>query len=134
MTPTSIDARGGSVHALGALSALALLAAICLLIVSGDMVGPHVISFNYHGKHIMPEHQQLKFTFSRPMDHESVEQGFGTYPAAEGKISWSGRTMFFTPKYIYLPNSEYTVTFSSGKDIYGNELKRTQLSFEVGTY
>jgi hypothetical protein len=134
MTPTSTEEKRGSIHVWGALSALLLLVLIGLLMLGGDMIGPRITSFNYRGKLIMPEQQQLKFTFSRPMDQKSVEEGFFIDPQAEGQVSWSGRTMVFTPKYIYLPDTEYTVRFNSGKDIYGKKLKASELSFEVGTY
>ena len=134
MIHTSTEARGGSVNKWGALAAIVLLVLIGLLLVGGDWIGPRIINFNYGGMTIMPKQQQLEFTFSRPMDHRSVERGFHIDPPAEGQISWSGRTLFFTPKYIYLPNTGYTVRFDSGKDIYGKKLKPTTLRFNVGSY
>ncbi|MBM3301890.1 MAG: hypothetical protein FJY85_18300 [Deltaproteobacteria bacterium] len=101
MTPTSTEEPGGRIHPWGALAALVLLVLIGITLLLGDMIGPRITSFNYSGKLIMPERQQLKFTFSRPMDQKSVEDGFFIDPQAEGQVSWSGRTMVFTPKYIY---------------------------------
>jgi len=134
MTPTSTEEKGGSIYFWGALAALVLLVLIGIALLLGDMIGPRITSFNYSGKLIMPEQQQLKFTFSRPMDQKSVEEEFSLDPQTEGQVSWSGRTMVFTPKYIYLPDTEYIVRFNSGKDKYGKKLKPTELSFEVGTY
>lgn len=134
MTRISTEERGGSMHAWGAIASLVLLSLIGLILITGDRIGPRITGFNYAGKVIKPEQQQLKFTFSRPMDHASVEKGLSIEPPTDGKVSWSGRTMVFTPTYIYIPNTEYVVRFESGSDLYGKKMKLTELVLEVGTY
>lgn len=41
--------------------------------------------------------QQVRITFSRPMNKKSVEDAFNVDPKIEGNISWSQQTLFFYP-------------------------------------
>ncbi len=136
MTRISTEERAGNVHAWGALASFVLLLLIGLLLIVGDRVGPRITGFNYADRLIEPARQQLRFTFSRPMDQASVEGGFSIEPSTDGGISWSGRTMVFTPspEYIYLPRTKYVIRFDSGRDVYGKKLKPAELTFRVGDY
>ncbi|KAM3101006.1 hypothetical protein ACKFKF_10195 [Phormidesmis sp. 146-12] len=78
--------------------AVILLLAILIgaLILSGDRSAPRVRAFNWQGKQIGADDSAFVFTFSRPMNHLSVEQNLKIDPPLPGKFSWSGRRMAYT--------------------------------------
>ncbi|MBU4194831.1 MAG: Ig-like domain-containing protein [Actinobacteria bacterium] len=134
MTPTSTDGgKGGSIHAYGVAAALALLILIGLLLIGGDRIRPRVLDFDCGGAEVEAgQKQQLRFTFSRPMDHGSVESGFTIIPPEEGSFSWTGRTLVFTPKIAYIPDCEYWVEIVSGEDVFGKQVMPYESTFITG--
>ncbi len=66
------------------------------LILSGDRSAPRVRAFNWQDKQIGADDSAFVFTFSRPMNHLSVEQNLKIDPPLPGKYSWSGRRMAYT--------------------------------------
>src|SRR5260221_11327 len=67
--------------------------------------------------------QQLKISFSRPMEQDSVIKNFSISPAVDGNVSWSNNTLFFTPKLAFQYSQKYTATISTdATDIYGRPL------------
>ncbi|MBU4173600.1 MAG: Ig-like domain-containing protein [Actinobacteria bacterium] len=135
MTPISTDGReGGSINAYGTATALILLLLIGLLLIGGDRIRPRVLGFNCGGVEVEAgQSQQLRFTFSRPMDQDSVENGFTVIPPEEGGFSWTGRTLVFTPKMAYIPDCEYWVEIVSGEDVFGKPVMPYQSTFTTGT-
>jgi hypothetical protein len=75
---------------------LVLSLAIGAVILKGDRVAPHVRAFSWQGKQIGAEDTAFLLTFSRPMDHGSVEENLRLDPPLPGKISWAGRRMSYT--------------------------------------
>jgi hypothetical protein len=75
---------------------LSLLLAIVVLLSSGNHSAPQVRDFSWQGKAIAARDTALTVTFSRPMDHLSVEQGLKIAPILPGKFSWAGRRMAYT--------------------------------------
>lgn len=69
---------------------------IGLLLWGGDRTAPRVRDFNWQGKQIGAEDAAFILTFSRPMDHASVESNLKITPSLPGKVSWSGRRMAYT--------------------------------------
>ncbi|HEY9645068.1 MAG TPA: Ig-like domain-containing protein [Chroococcidiopsis sp.] len=69
---------------------------IGLLVLSGDHTSPRVRSFTWQDKQVGAEDSAFILTFSRPMDHASVEQNLRIVPPLEGKVSWAGRRMAYT--------------------------------------
>jgi len=73
---------------------LALL--IGLLLSGGERTAPRVREFNWQDKQIGAEDTAFVLTFSRPMDHSSVETNLRLTPPLPGKFSWAGRRMAYT--------------------------------------
>lgn len=69
---------------------------IGILILSGDRSAPRVRDFTWDGKQIGADDKAFLLTFSRPMDHASVEQNLRIEPKLLGKVSWAGRRMAYT--------------------------------------
>jgi hypothetical protein len=67
-----------------------------LLLVVGNQSSPHVREFSWRGKQIGAEDTAFTLTFSRPMNHASVEQNLRIEPTVAGKFSWAGRRMAYT--------------------------------------
>ncbi len=56
-----------------------------------------------------PVDPQIKVVFSDVMDKKSVENAFEINPPVEGKFSWSGKTMVFTPDENLKFSAEYSL-------------------------
>lgn len=80
--------------------AAVLIVALCLLIsillLSGDHAAARVRDFSWQDKQIGADDTAFTLTFSRPMDHASVESNLRIDPPLAGKVSWSGRRMAYT--------------------------------------
>lgn len=113
--------------ALGVMIVLSLLIGILLL--SGNHTKPRVRDFSWQGKQVGAEDTGFILTFSRPMNHASVEDHLkvnqlppGAKPSQpagepiEGKISWAGRRMAFTFNSPLSYGSEYQVQLEGAKD------------------
>ncbi len=67
--------------------------------------------------------QQLRVTFSRPMDEQSVEKNLTISPPIDGNISWANDTLFFTPKKNLPYQQAFTLTIGKdATDIYHQHL------------
>jgi hypothetical protein len=83
-----------------------LLIATVLLLGIGDRSTPYVRYFSWQNRQIGSEDVAFSLSFSRTMDRQRVESGLtvdkgknGPRPIAEvlpGKISWSGKKLFYT--------------------------------------
>ncbi len=75
---------------------LVLSILIGLLVLSGDRTAPRVRDFSWQNKQVGAEDTSFTLTFSRPMDHPSVEAALQIEPLLPGKVSWAGRRMVYT--------------------------------------
>lgn len=75
---------------------LALSVAIGVLLWQGDRTAPRVRDFNWQDKQIGVEHDRIILTFTRPMEHTSVEANLKINPPLPGKFSWAGRKLVYT--------------------------------------
>jgi hypothetical protein len=96
---------------------LAILTGIVLW--SGERTAPRVREFNWQGKHVGADDTAFVLTFSRPMDHASVEENLRITPPMPGKISWAGRRMAFTPTLPLPYGTAFEVQLQGGKDQFG---------------
>ncbi len=80
--------------ALGVL--LILLVLIGALLLTGHRGKPYVRSMNWQDRQVGAQDTALTLTFSRPMDHESVEKNLKITPMLPGRPSWAGRRMVYT--------------------------------------
>ncbi len=100
--------------ALGVMLVLGLLIGILLL--SGDHTAPRVRDFSWQDKQVGAEDTAFILTFSRPMDHASVEANLQIIPPLPGKISWAGRRMAYTPNFPAPYGTQYQVQLKEAKD------------------
>ena len=60
-----------------------------------------------------PATTQLRISFSRPMDQDSVEAAFSIEPAAAGNIRWTDNTLIFTPDRPWAEQTQVTFGLST---------------------
>jgi hypothetical protein len=104
--------------ALGVMLLLSLLIAILLL--SGDRTTPRVRNFSWQDKQVGAADTSFILTFSRPMNHASVESGLQINPPIPGKISWAGRRMAYTPLSPAPYGNQYQVQLKGAKDLFSS--------------
>jgi hypothetical protein len=75
---------------------LILSLAIGGLLLKGDRTAPKIRNFSWANRQVGAEDAAFVMTFSRPMDHASVEQNLQIKPTLAGKFSWAGRRMAYT--------------------------------------
>ncbi len=112
--------------ALGIMLVLSLL--IGILLWSGDRTAPRVRNFSWQNKQVGAEDTAFTLTFSRPMNHDSVEANLKINPPIPGKFSWAGRRMAYTPLFPLPYGSKYQVQLVGATDQFpGQERKGTRL-------
>ena len=75
---------------------LVLSLVIGILVVKGDRTAPRIRDFTWENRQVGTEDAAFMLTFSRPMDHASVENNLQIKPDLPGKTSWAGRRMAYT--------------------------------------
>jgi hypothetical protein len=110
---------------------LSLLLAIVVLLSSGNHSAPQVRDFSWQGKSIAARDTALTVTFSRPMDHLSVEQGLKIEPPLPGKFSWAGRRMAYTLDRPAEYGQKFQFSLQGGKERFnqGRELQPFSTEF-----
>jgi len=98
-----------------------LVVLIGILLLSGDRSAPKVRDFNWQGKQVGADDRAFLLTFSRPMDHPSVEQNLKIQPELKGKISWAGRRMAYTLDQPAPYGTEFTVSLTNARDRFSKE-------------
>jgi hypothetical protein len=112
--------------ALVILSILSVLIGILLL--SGDRTAPRVREFSWDGKQIGAEDTAFIVNFSRPMDRDAVEANLTIEPPIQGKFSWAGRRMAFTPLSPVPYGNDYQVKLEGAHErLPGSEQVGTQM-------
>lgn len=100
---------------------LVLAVLIGVLILSGDRSAPRVREFNWQNKQVGADENAFVVTFSRPMDHISVEQNLKIDPPLPGKYSWSGRRMAYTLNAPAPYGTSFQVKLENAKDRFTQE-------------
>lgn len=100
--------------------ALMLLIAVVtgLLLWGGDRASAHVRNFTWQDKTIGADDTAFVITFSRPMDHQTVEKNLTITPQLPGKISWSGRRMAYTLNLPAPYGKDYTIQLQNALDYF----------------
>src|SRR6476646_465548 len=96
---------------------------IGLLLWNGDRSAPRVREFNWQNKQIGAEDTAFILTFSRPMEHASVEANLKLEPSLLGKISWAGRRMAYTLTTPAPYGTKYQVQLQDAQDRFTAEGK-----------
>jgi hypothetical protein len=107
--------------AIGLMLVLAVL--IGLLLWNGDRSAPKVRNFNWQNKQIGAEDTAFILTFSRPMDHASVETNLKLAPPLPGKTSWAGRRLAYTLTMPAPYGTRYQVQLQNAQDRFTAEGK-----------
>ena len=95
---------------------------------------PHItaVSPADNAQEISP-HAPVQITFSRAMDHASVETAFSIAPAGPGAFTWEGNTLTFSPLRPWAENAAVTVALAGGRTPRGFPLLvPRQWTFSVG--
>ncbi|MEO8890976.1 MAG: Ig-like domain-containing protein, partial [Coleofasciculaceae cyanobacterium] len=95
---------------------LMLSVMIGILLLSGDQSAPRVRDFSWQNQQVGAEDTAFSLTFSRPMNHGSVETNLQINPPLPGKTSWAGRRMAYTPLYPVPYGNKYEVKLQGAKD------------------
>ena len=112
-----------------------LSAIISLVLLKGDRTSAHIRDFSWYGKQVGMEDRAFVLTFSRPMDHRSVESNLRIDPPLNGKISWAGRRMAYTlndpPPYGY----DFELRLQNARDRFSSpDDPRTQMQPYLGRF
>jgi hypothetical protein len=94
--PTNGQRFSQPLDRVAAIVMLLLSVVIGVLLLSGSHTAPQVRSFTWQDKQVGAEDSAFILTFSRPMDHSSVEENLRLLPNLPGKFSWAGRQMAYT--------------------------------------
>ncbi len=105
--------------ALGLMVVLAVL--IGLLLLSGDRSAPRVRQFSWQDRQVGAEDTAFTLSFSRPMDHTSVENNLQITPPLKGKFSWSGRRMAYTVAIPAPYGTAFQVKLTGARDRFTGE-------------
>lgn len=114
---------------------LLLLLLIGILLLSGDRTAPRVRDFSWQDKQVGTQDTAFMLTFSRPMNHDSVEANLQINPPIPGKISWAGRRMAYTPLSPIPYGIKYTVQLKEATDQFpGSKNQGKQVNPFTGTF
>jgi hypothetical protein len=101
---------------------LVLLVLVGMLLLSGDRTAPRVRDFTWEDKQVGAEDTAFMLTFSRPMNHASVEANLKINPPIPGKISWAGRRMAYTPLLPVPYGNKYQVQLNDATDQFSGRM------------
>lgn len=101
-------------------AALSLIVVLCLvtalLLMKGDRAAARVRDFSWQDRQVGAEDVAFLLTFSRPMDHASVEEHLRITPPLSGKFSWAGRRMAYTLTSPAPYGQSFEVTLNRARD------------------
>ncbi|MGC8713445.1 MAG: Ig-like domain-containing protein [Leptodesmis sp.] len=89
-----------------------------LLLWSGGRTSAQVRDFTWQDKTIGADDTAFVMTFSRPMDHKTVEKNLTITPPLSGKTSWSGRRMAYTLNLPAPYGKDYTIQLQNALDYF----------------
>lgn len=95
---------------------LGLSLLIGVLLLSGGRTAPRIRDFSWQGKQIGAEDTAFLLTFSRPMNHASVENNLRIEPPLAGKFSWAGRRMAYTLEAPAPYGTEFQLQLQGARD------------------
>lgn len=98
------------------------------LLLKGDRTAAKVRDFSWQGRQVGAEDNAFILSFSRPMDHESVEKNLQIAPPLPGKFSWAGRRMAYTLESPAPYGETFQVSLEQARDRFSDpQDDRTQL-------
>jgi len=112
--------------------ALSLL--IAVLLWGGDRTAPRIRDFSWQGKQIGGDDTAFILTFSRPMDHASVENNLHLDPPLPGKVSWAGRRMAYTLNTPAPYGTSFQLTLQGARDRFTKAQHRATIQPFTGQF
>lgn len=111
-----------------ALVLMAVLAGVIgLLLLGGDHASPRVRDFSWQERQVGAAETAFLLTFSRPMEHASVEQNLQIEPPLPGKVSWAGRRMAYTLLNPAPYGTEYELRLQGARDRFSKAATKNPL-------
>ncbi len=98
---------------------LVLSLLIGLLLWGGDRTRPYVRDFSWQNKQVGAADTFFVLTFSRPMDHASIEANLHIEPPLPGLTSWAGRRLVYTLTTPAHYDTTYKVKLQQGRQSRG---------------
>ncbi|MFM7449556.1 MAG: hypothetical protein ACKO24_13285 [Leptolyngbyaceae cyanobacterium] len=95
---------------------LVLTLLIGILLWVGKQNAPRVRDFSWQDRNIGADDTAFLISFSRPMNHASVEEQLQITPPLSGKVSWAGRRMAYTLKRPAPYGTAYELQLQGGTD------------------
>lgn len=85
-------------------------------------MGPKVANFSWQNKQIGVEDKAFILTFTRAMNHESVQKNIRIEPPLNGKFSWTGKRMAYTLEFPAPYGTTYSLQLQDGTEqFYGQK-------------
>lgn len=109
---------------------LSLLVVSVLLVVLGDHAVAKVQKFSWQERTVGAENVAFTFTFTRPMDPDSVEANLQIAPDLPGRVSWAGRRMAYTLDVPIPYGKTYEVTLPEARDRFSENNTDSGVRFE----
>ncbi|MCU0523629.1 MAG: hypothetical protein MUF72_02270 [Elainella sp. Prado103] len=98
------------------------------LLLKGDRTAAKVRDFTWQGRQVGAEDNAFILAFSRPMDHQSVEDNLKIEPPLPGKFSWAGRRMAYTLDSPAPYGESFKISLEKARDRFSDPADdRTQL-------
>ncbi|MEM6436890.1 MAG: hypothetical protein AAF773_24015 [Cyanobacteria bacterium P01_D01_bin.115] len=104
--------------------AVVLTVVIAVLLMVGGRAAARVRDFSWDNHQIGAEDAAFLLTFSRPMDHASVENNLKIEPPLPGKMSWAGRLMAYTLDAPAPYGELYEVSLPTARDRYSSDSRK----------
>jgi hypothetical protein len=112
-----------------------LLLVMGALLLKGDRTAPRVRDFSWQGRQVGAQDIAFTLTFSRPMNHSSVENNLRIEPSLPGRFSWAGRRMAYTLNQPPTYGTSYRVSLQGAIDRFSEfDDARTQLREFTGQF
>jgi hypothetical protein len=114
---------------------LVLSLVIGILVIKGDRTAPRIRDFTWENRQVGTEDAAFMLTFSRPMDHASVENNLQIKPALPGKASWAGRRMAYTLDAPAPYGENFELKLQGARDRFSSpDDVRTQMQLYTGQF
>lgn len=109
--PKSFTLQRFDLIVLAAILVLSILISIVLW--RGNVLPSQVIAFSWEGKKVGIEDRHFSINFDRPVAKNQVEKNLQIQPFLAGKISWRGKTLFYTPTDLPIYGTTYQILLNT---------------------
>jgi hypothetical protein len=95
------------------LTAILVLSVLMGIVIwKGNPLPSQVIAFSWDDRKVGVEDRYFTINFDRSVDRGKVEKYLKIQPFLQGKISWRGKTLFYTPTEIPVYGTTYQISLS----------------------